>query len=131
MDTVFKFVQGAMPKLESLSLKVTVKDLVDGLPLVDFWTKDTDTVPDLDLGLENILSLEEIILSVDCISALAVDVEEAVSLVTCAVKRHPNHHAFQIIRLNEYYMLSESDEDSILSDLDVEVKCLLFLLFMR
>jgi hypothetical protein len=96
---------------------------------VDFRTKDT--VPDLlDLGLENLLSLEEIILSVDYSSALAVDVEEAVSLVTCAVKKNPNHPAFQIIRLNEYYMLSESDEDSILSDADVEVKHLLFLLFV-
>jgi hypothetical protein len=129
VDTVFRFLKGAMPKLESLSLKVIVKDLINGLQHVDFRTKDT--VPDLlDLGLENLLSLEEIILSVDYSSALAVDVEEAVSLVTCAVKKNPNHPAFQIIRLNEYYMLSESDEDSILSDADVEVKHLLFLLFV-
>jgi len=83
-----QFVQGSMPKLEKLTFPMTVFELKDAN--ISF-----------DLGLENLSSLQSLIVSIDCADACAMEVKEAEAAIQHAVDIHPNHLALSLTREKE------------------------------
>jgi len=79
--------------------------VVNDVPLEQFPTNDE--IEDLDLGLDNLLSLEKVTVTVDCMGATAAEVQEVVAVVTRAVKNHPNRPTIQMDRAHEGNMLSD------------------------
>ncbi|CAL4898904.1 unnamed protein product [Urochloa decumbens] len=106
--TTLKFHMGAMPRLEHLYFGVYAGYCSwvaeDGVPLEQFPTKDA--IEDLDLGMDNLLSLEKVDVSVYCTDATAAEVQEVEAVVTRAVEKHPNHPTIQMERISEENILS-------------------------
>ncbi|CAD6269031.1 unnamed protein product [Miscanthus lutarioriparius] len=77
VGTVLKFPMGAMPRLEELWFRVYAgywSWVVNDVLLEQFPTKDE--IEDLDLGRDNLLSLEKVTVRVDCSGATAAEVQE-------------------------------------------------------
>jgi hypothetical protein len=79
--------------------------MVCSVLLEQFPTKDA--IEDLDLGLDNLLSLEQVTVRVDCTGATAAEVDEVEAVVTRAVDNHPNHPIMKIRVYDEEYILSD------------------------
>ncbi|XP_021301298.1 putative disease resistance RPP13-like protein 3 [Sorghum bicolor] len=108
VGTALKFHMGAMPRLEELQFKVYAgywSWVEDGVPLEQFPTKEV--IEDLDLGLDNLLSLEKVIVQVDCSGATAAEVQEVEAMVTRAVENHPNRPTIKMDRECEGNILSD------------------------
>ncbi|KAG2560009.1 hypothetical protein PVAP13_8KG031951 [Panicum virgatum] len=107
---------GAMPRLEHLQFVVyagywsSVED--DGVPLEQFPTKEE--IEDLDLGLDNLLSLEQVGVTVDCTGATAAEVQEVEAMVTHAVENHPNRPTIKMDRVYEDGILSDEHKVALL-----------------
>jgi hypothetical protein len=95
-----KFLQGAMPYLEFLNFEVDLE-----------YIANTETLPsrhaihDIDLGLRNLLSLKEIVVTVNFGYSCLADVEEAEAALKYAVEDHPNCPTLQIRRHGDEYLL--------------------------
>ncbi|KAK3137779.1 hypothetical protein QOZ80_5BG0457130 [Eleusine coracana subsp. coracana] len=88
-----KFLQGAMPRLEFLGLRVR---------------PGRDSIPDLEeMNLATLLSLKEVNITVDCGGSFRGEVEEAEAVLRRAVEDHPNPPTLRISRLCEWLMLSD------------------------
>jgi len=108
VGTALKFPMGAMPRLEELWFRVYAgywSGVVNDVPLEQFPTKDE--IEDLDLGLDNLLSLEKVTVTVDCSGATAAEVQEVEAMVTRAVENHPNRPTIKVDRAYEGNMLSD------------------------
>jgi hypothetical protein len=62
---------------------------------------------DLDLGLDNLLSLEQVTIKIDCSGATAAEVQEVEAVVTRAVENHPNRPTIKMNRVYEENILSD------------------------
>jgi hypothetical protein len=97
-----KFLQGAMPCLESLKFEVDLE-----------YIENTEQLPtrhaihDIVLGLRNLLSLKEIVVTVNFGYSCLADVEEAEAALKHAVEDHPNRPTLQIRRHGNEYLLCE------------------------
>ncbi|KAF8746768.1 hypothetical protein HU200_013329 [Digitaria exilis] len=87
-STKFFFLQGAMPRLESLRFEARPGD-------------------DLDFNLAALLSLRDVTLEVHCYDYFRGHVEEAEAVVRRAVEDHPNRPTLHIIRLSEHKMVPD------------------------
>jgi hypothetical protein len=93
-----KFLQGAMPCLETLNFEVYLE-----------YIANTETLPtrhaihDIDLG--NLLSLKEIVVTVNFGYSCLADVENAEAALKQAVEDHPNRPTLQIRRHGFEYLL--------------------------
>ncbi|CAD6268607.1 unnamed protein product [Miscanthus lutarioriparius] len=115
VDTTLKFSMGAMPRLEELQFGVYAgycSWAVNDVPLEQFPTKDE--IEDLDLGLDNLLSLEKVTVRVDCSGATAAEVREVEAMVTRAVENHPNRPTIKVDRACEQNMLSDEESEDLL-----------------
>ncbi|CAD6268651.1 unnamed protein product [Miscanthus lutarioriparius] len=115
VDTTLKFSMGAMPRLEELRFRVNAgysSGFVNDVPLEQFPTKDE--IEDLDLGLDNLLSLEKVTVTVDCSGATAAEVQEVEAMVTRAVENHPNRRTIKVDRAHEGNMLSDEESEDLL-----------------
>ncbi|TVU23751.1 hypothetical protein EJB05_26131, partial [Eragrostis curvula] len=105
VETALKFHSGAMPRIEELQFQVYPKletYLVNGVPVKQLPTKDV--IGDLDFGLDNLLSLEQVTISIFCFSATAPEVQGVEAVVSRAVEDHPNHPTINVYRLDEEAM---------------------------
>ncbi|KAL6643394.1 hypothetical protein ACP70R_018951 [Stipagrostis hirtigluma subsp. patula] len=102
VQTTFKFLQGAAPRLESLSLEVFMerKEHRSRIPT-------RDAIPDFDFGLGNLPRLKQVSVTIQCTYSLHSVVEEVEAMVWRAVEDHPNRPAIQISRDDEDSMLCE------------------------
>jgi hypothetical protein len=73
--------------------------------LEQFPTKDV--IEDVDLGLDNLLSLEQVTVRVDCLGATAAEVQELEAVVTHAVENHPNRPTIKMDREYEKDIISD------------------------
>ncbi|CAD6268691.1 unnamed protein product [Miscanthus lutarioriparius] len=99
VGTALKFPMGAMPRLEELWFSVYAgywSWVVNDVLLEQFPTKDE--IEDLDLGLDNLLSLEKVTVTVFCSGATAAEVQEVEAMVTRAVENHPNRPTIKVDR---------------------------------
>ena len=116
VGTAFKFLMGAMSRLEELRFSVYAgywSWAVNDVPLEQFPTKDE--IEDLDLGLHNLLSLEKVTVTVDCSGATAAEVQEVEAMVTRAVENHPNRPTIKVDRAYEQKMLSNEESEFLVS----------------
>jgi len=116
LSTALKFPMGAMPRLEELRFSVYAgywSGVVNDVPLEQFPTKDE--IEDLDLGLDNLLSLEKVTVTVDCSGATAAEVQEVEAMVTRAVENHPNRPTIKVDRAGEENMLSDEKSEDLVS----------------
>jgi hypothetical protein len=103
-----KFLQGAMPCLESLKFEVDLE-----------YIENTEQLPtrhaihDIDLGLRNLLSLKEIVVTVNFGYSCLADVEEAEAALKQAVEDHPNRPTLQISRYGNEYLLCEPGKHNV------------------
>jgi len=104
VGTSFKFLQGAMPSLQVLSHVVFVAGQLHTMHQI-LPTKDASG--NLDLGLENLLSLERVTVYVDCEDADKSDVEDAEAMVRRAAEDHPNRPTLIMERIHEDLMFSD------------------------
>ncbi|KAL6907785.1 hypothetical protein ACP4OV_001955 [Aristida adscensionis] len=115
VPTTFKFLEGAMRRLESLHLTIVLEYYEyptfrrrERLMVTQLPTRDT--VPNLDFGLQNLGSLKEVIVTVDCSHSFLRDIEAAEDLVKKAVRNeHPNRPKLEMRRVGERYMLSDDE----------------------
>ncbi|KAG2555772.1 disease resistance protein Pik-2-like [Panicum virgatum] len=115
VGTTLKFQMGAMPRLEELQFTVYAgywSWVDDGVLLEQLPTKEG--IEDLDLGLDNLLSLEQVTVTVDCSGATAAEVQEVEAMVTCAVENHPNRPTVKMDRVCEGSILSDEDKVALL-----------------
>jgi hypothetical protein len=89
-EAKFKFLKGAMLRLESLLFKVRPGS-------------------DLDFNLATLLSLKEVFITVDCSGYFRTDVMETEAVVRLAVEDHPNSPTLQISRIDENDMLHDDE----------------------
>ncbi|CAL4906267.1 unnamed protein product [Urochloa decumbens] len=127
VGTTLKFHTGAMPRLEHLQFGVYAgywswKD-ENGVQWEQFPTKDV--IEDLDLGLDNLLSLEQVAVEVNCLGATTEEVQEVEVAVTRALENHPNHPTIQMNRRFEQYILSDEDTVALLQQNIEEHYCVL------
>ena len=109
---------GAMPRLEELQFTVYAgywSWVDDGVLLEQLPTKEG--IEDLDLGLDNLLSLEQVTVTVDCSGATAAEVQEVEAMVTRAVENHPNRPTVKMDRVCEGNILSDEDKVALVSAL--------------
>ncbi|TVU23771.1 hypothetical protein EJB05_26152 [Eragrostis curvula] len=102
VGTALKFHPGAAQRLEELHFTVYPKldsFLKNGLPVKQLPTKDV--IGDLDFGLDNLLSLEQVTISIFCFNATATEVQGVEAVVSRAVEDHPNHPTINVYRLQE------------------------------
>jgi hypothetical protein len=114
--TLIKFHMGAMPRLEELQFGVYAGYWsweVNGVPFEQFPIKEV--IEDLDLGLDNLLSLEKVIIEVDCSGATATEVQEVEDMVTRAVENHPNLPTIKMDRIYEEHILSYEEREALVS----------------
>jgi hypothetical protein len=114
VGTALKCHTGAMPRLEKLQFSVYAGYWSwekNGVPLEQFPTKDG--IEDLDLGLDNVLSLEKVILQIDCSGATAAEVQEVEAVVTRSVENHPNCPTIQMDRTYEEHLLSDDEREDL------------------
>jgi hypothetical protein len=114
VGTMLVFHMGAMPRLEELVFGVYAgywswED--NGVPLEQFPTKDA--IEDLDLGLDNLFSLEQVNILVDCSGATTAQVQEAEAMVMRAVENHANHPIIKMDRLYEQDILSDEKREAL------------------
>ncbi|TVU23744.1 hypothetical protein EJB05_26124, partial [Eragrostis curvula] len=105
VGTALKFHPGAAQRLEELKFVVYPKLeglLINGLPVKQLPTKDV--IGDLDFGLDNLLSLEQVTISIFCFDATATEVQVVEAVVSRAVEDHPNHPTINVYRLHEEAM---------------------------
>jgi hypothetical protein len=103
-----KFLQGAMPCLESLKFEVDLEYIAN--------TEELPTrhaIHDIDLGLRNLLSLKEIVVIVNFGYSCLADVEEAEAALKHAVEDHPNRPTLQIRRNGDEYFLCEPGKHNV------------------
>ncbi|CAD6268606.1 unnamed protein product [Miscanthus lutarioriparius] len=103
-----------MPRLEELQFGVFAgywSWQVNGVPFEQFPTKDE--IEDLDLGLDNLLSLEKVTVTVDCLGATAAEVQEVEAMVTRAVENHSNCPTIKVDRACEQDMLSDEESEDL------------------
>ncbi|AQK38891.1 hypothetical protein ZEAMMB73_Zm00001d023303 [Zea mays] len=105
VGTTLEFHMGAMPRLEELQFEV-------GVLLEQFPTKDV--IEDLDLGLDNLLSLEQVIVKVNCLGATAAQVQELEAVAMRAVENHANRPTIKMDRLYEENILSDEKLEALL-----------------
>ena len=113
VGTALKFHMGAMPRLEELRFGVLAGYWswhVDGVPLEQFPTKHV--IEDLELGLDNLLSLEKVTVRVNCTGATASEVQEVEAMVTRAMENHPNHPTMKMDRVYEENVLSDEHREA-------------------
>ena len=118
VGTTLKFQMGAMPRLEELKFPVHAgywSWVDDGVLLEQLPTKEG--IEDLDLGLDNLLSLEQVAVTVKCSGATAAEVQEVEAMVTRAVENHPNRPTVKMDRVCEEYILSDEDKVALVSAL--------------
>lgn len=116
VGTAFKIHVGAMPRLEELHFGVFAGHArfeVNNMPLEQYPTKDV--IEALDLGLDNLLSLEQVSVLVDCLGATTAQVQEVEVVVRRAVKNHPNRPTIEMDRVYEEDMLSDEDQETLVS----------------
>ena len=116
VGTTLKFQMGAMPRLEELQFIVYAgycSWVDDGVLLEQLPTKEG--IEDLDLGLDNLLSLEQVTVTVDCLGATATEVQEVEAMVTRAVENHPNRPTVEMVRVCEEYILSDEVKVALVS----------------
>ena len=116
VGTAFKFLMGAMSRLEELRFRVYAGHwswVVNDVPLEQFPTKDE--IEDLDLGLDNLLSLEKVTVTVDCWGATTAELQEVEAKVTRAVENHPNRPTIKVDRAYEQNMLSDEHRVALVS----------------
>jgi len=107
-----------MPRLEELEFMVCAgywSWVVDGVPLEQFPTKEG--IEDLDLGMDNLLSLEQVTVTVKCSGATAAEVQEVEAMVTRAVENHPNRPTIKMDRVYEDGILSDEHKVALVSAL--------------
>jgi hypothetical protein len=103
-----KFLQGAMPCLQSLNFQVDLE-----------YIANTETLPtrhaiqDIDFGLRNLLSLKEIVVIVNFGYSCLTDVQEAEAALKHAVEDHPNRPTLQIRGHGEEYLLCEPGKHNV------------------
>ncbi|TVU23773.1 hypothetical protein EJB05_26155 [Eragrostis curvula] len=105
VGTALKFHPGAAQRLEELKFVVYPKldsSLVNGVPVKQLPTKDV--IGDLDFGLDNLLSLEQVTISILCFNATATEVQGVEAVVSRAVEDHPNHPTINVHRRREEAM---------------------------
>ncbi|TVU23750.1 hypothetical protein EJB05_26130 [Eragrostis curvula] len=105
VGTALKFHMGAMSRIEELTFRVypqLVSALRNYLPYKQLPTKDV--IGDLDFGLDNLLSLEQVTISILCFDATAIEVQGVEAVVSRAVEDHPNHPTINVYRLQEEAM---------------------------
>jgi len=115
VDTTIKFQMGATPRLEELQFTVYAgywSWVYDGVLLEQLPTKEG--IEDLDLGLDNLLSLEQVAVRVNCSGATAAEVQEVEAMVTRAVENHPNRPTVKMDRKWEENILSDEDKVALL-----------------
>lgn len=108
VGTALKFHVGAMPRLEQLQFGVNAGHgtwEVHGVPFEQIRTKDA--IADLELGLDNLLSLEIVAPNINCLGASAAEVEEVEAVVRGQLEGHPNRPTVIVNRVNEKYMLPD------------------------
>jgi hypothetical protein len=114
VGTLLKFHMGAMPRLVGLEFGVFAGYCSwekNGVPLEQLPTKDG--IEDLDLGLDNLLSLEQVIVRVNCSRATAAEVQELEAMVTRAVESHPNRPTIKMDRVYEENILSDEHREAL------------------
>ncbi|WVZ54506.1 hypothetical protein U9M48_005292 [Paspalum notatum var. saurae] len=129
VGTALKFHVGAMPRLEELQFRVFPGhqsfQAVGGVPLEQFPTKDV--IGDLDFGVDNLLSLEQVSVVVDCLDATAAEVQEVEAAVSRAVEDHPNRPTIKMVRKYEEVMVSDERREALIQqhieELFSVVKC--------
>nr|CAB3455861.1 unnamed protein product [Digitaria exilis] len=110
VGTALKFHVGAMPRLEQLEFGVNAGHgsfEANGVPFKQIPTKDA--IVDLDLGLDNLLSLEIVTANVNCLGATAAEVEEVEAVVRGQMEGHPNRPTIRLNRVYENCMLPDED----------------------
>jgi hypothetical protein len=95
-----KFLQGAMPCLQSLNFEVDLEYIANTEQL-----PTRHAIHDIDLGLRNLVSLKEIVVIVNFGYSCPADVEEAEAALKQAVEDHPNRPTLQIRRHGFEYLL--------------------------
>jgi hypothetical protein len=111
---LFEFHMGAMPRLEELHFRVCAGYFCFesyGVLFEHFPTKDV--TEDLDLGLDNLLSLEQVNVQIDCRGATATQVQEVEALVMRAVENHANHPTIEMSRVFEGHILSDEKREAL------------------
>jgi Leucine-rich repeat (LRR) protein len=114
VGTTLEFSMGAMPRLEELQFGVYAGYWSweeNGVSFEQFPTKDVVKV--LDLGLDNLLLLEQVSVLVDGSGATAAQVQEVEAVVMRAVENHANLPTIKMERVHEGNILS--DKESMLS----------------
>ncbi|CAD6268686.1 unnamed protein product [Miscanthus lutarioriparius] len=112
-----------MPRLEELWFSVYAgywSWVVNDVLLEQFPTKDE--IEDLDLGLDNLLSLEKVTVTVFCSGATAAEVQEVEDMVTRAVENHPNRPTIKVDRAGEENMLSDEKSEDLLQQ-HIQPRC--------
>ncbi|TVU23749.1 hypothetical protein EJB05_26129 [Eragrostis curvula] len=105
VGTALKFHPGAAQRLEELHFTVypeLVSAWLNGVPFKQLPTKDV--IGDLDFGLDNLLSLEQVTISILCFNATATEVQGVEAVVSRAVEDHPNHPTINVHRRREEAM---------------------------
>ncbi|KAL6840944.1 hypothetical protein ACP4OV_029204 [Aristida adscensionis] len=106
--TMFKFQPGAMPSIGALDFDVIVACRSFTSDGVEYnWLPTKDAISDLDLGLENLLSLEKVTIYVYCENARTSEVEDTVAVLERAVHEHPKHPTLSIQKFLEHLKLDE------------------------
>ncbi|AQK38906.1 hypothetical protein ZEAMMB73_Zm00001d023304, partial [Zea mays] len=105
VGTMLVFHMGAMPRLEELVFGVCV--LLEQCPTMD-------VIEDLDLGLDNLLSLEQVTVVVDCSGATAAKVQEVEAVVMRAMENHANRPTIKMERVCENFILSDKEQEDLL-----------------
>ncbi|AQK38908.1 hypothetical protein ZEAMMB73_Zm00001d023304 [Zea mays] len=104
VGTMLVFHMGAMPRLEELVFGVGV--LLEQCPTMD-------VIEDLDLGLDNLLSLEQVTVVVDCSGATAAKVQEVEAVVMRAMENHANRPTIKMERVCENFILSDKEQEDL------------------
>ncbi|TVU23743.1 hypothetical protein EJB05_26123, partial [Eragrostis curvula] len=120
LNTMLKFHTGAMPRLEDLQFTVSAwlgSVEVNGVPFKQLSTKDV-VIGDLDFSLDNLLSLEQVIIKIDCFNATPTEVQEVEAAVGRALEDHPNHPTIKVDRICEEHMC---DVESVKTNLPIGV----------
>ncbi|TVU23772.1 hypothetical protein EJB05_26153, partial [Eragrostis curvula] len=105
VGTALKFHTGAMPRLEVLLFTVYAGlgcFEVNGVPFKQLPTKDI--IGDLDFSLDNLLSLDQVTIVINCTNASATEVQEVEAVVSRVVEDHPNHPTIEVHRIYEEHM---------------------------
>ncbi|CAN6270888.1 unnamed protein product [Urochloa humidicola] len=112
VPTTFKFLPGAMPRLESLLLAVAMEYgnvIVPSRKIILEQLPTRYAIPDLDFGLGNLVSLNEVTVNIECIGSILADVEEAEAAMRRAIQDHPTRPTLYLRRSTEQYMLSDNE----------------------